>query len=140
MVKKIPLGAVRFAMVGALGFLINLFILFIVHDELGFNLLLAQIVAAECAIISNFFLHHNWTFKTYQNGKTLHRIGKYHLSAWVGSAITTLVLFASVSVFHLHYVIGLVFGAGFALVWNMAASRFIIWQRKSPTYKEFNTV
>lgn len=53
----------RFAAVGFGGLLIDMGLFFLLGDPaaLGWNLVPAKLLAAECALLSNFALHHRWT-------------------------------------------------------------------------------
>jgi len=54
----------RFCVVGATGVLVDMGLLYLLSDPkmLGFGLTRSKIIAAECAILSNFVLNDAWTF------------------------------------------------------------------------------
>ncbi len=89
--KLLKIDFVRFCIVGSLGFLINLALLTLLYQILGSPLVLAQFVASEVALFSNFMFHHRWTYKASNVRKTITKlIVQFHLTSWaaiVGSVI-----------------------------------------------------
>lgn len=132
--KLIQVDFVRFCLVGAVGFLVNLSALFLLYDLANFSIVVAQLIGAECALFSNFTFHHFWTYKGLgvQKRKRL-LLAQYHLSFWSGAAINSLIVVLLVSVMHAHYFIGLIVGSAVALFWNFFWTKFFIW--KGPSEK-----
>lgn len=118
----------RFASVGAIGFGVNLAVLVLLHDALGVNLIVAQLIAAETAIVGNFALHHNWTYSNFAAQKLLPRFAKFNASSASGSLITLGGLALGVQVFHLHYLPALIAGAGAGMLWNLTMNKLVIWK------------
>lgn len=133
--KLIKVDFVRFCLVGGIGFLVNLGMLFLLYDLANLPIWLAQILGAECALISNFTFHHFWTYKGHdvQKRKRL-LLAQFHLSFWSGAAINSLIVVLLVSGLHVHYFFGLVAGSAVALFWNFFWTKFFIW--KTPQVKE----
>ncbi len=55
---------IRFAIVGFIGIIINLFTLYSLVEFLKTNYLIASAIAIELSIINNFFLNNYWTFES----------------------------------------------------------------------------
>jgi len=128
--KLLKIDFVRFSMVGAIGFLVNLGMLFVLFDIANLPIWASQLIGAETALISNFALHHFWTFKDQSAGKRKRiLLAQFHLSFWSGALINTLIVVLAVSVFHLHYFFGLVGGSAIALFWNFFWTKFYIWKQ-----------
>ncbi len=53
---------IRYGLVGLSGVLVDMAILYLLTGSLGWGLTRSKIIAAECAIISNFFWNDAWTF------------------------------------------------------------------------------
>jgi putative flippase GtrA len=130
--KLLKIDFVRFGVVGAGGFLVNLSVLFILHDILNLPLWISQLTGAEVALLSNFTLHHFWTFRN-RAGKKRKRIllAQFHVSFWSGALINSSIVIAGNSIFNIHYAIGLVLGSATAMFWNFFWTKFYIW-RHSP--------
>ncbi len=126
----------RFCLVGALGFLINLVLLDILYKWLHSPLILSQIVASEIALFSNFMFHHRWTYKAHHVRKTITKlIVQFHLTSWVAVVGSTILVTVGVTVFKLDSSVSLVIASAIALFWNFAWSKFVIW-RKVPDKAE----
>lgn len=119
---------VKFGIVGASGFAVNAAALAILHQALALQLIPAQLIAGELAIISNFTLHHNWTYSAYVEQHLLRRFLKFNASMVTGSLITLVVLVAGVQAAHLHYLVALVGGAAVAMLWNLVMNKLVIWR------------
>lgn len=127
--KMLAIDTVRFVIVGGLGFVINLIVLVILHDFTGLGVGISQLVGAELAILSNFYLHSNWTYKGAVEKPLATRLAQFHASAWVGSGITSIILIVSVNRLHIYYPIALVIGSSGGLVWNYVWTKFVIFKK-----------
>lgn len=125
----------RFVAVGAFGFVINFSILSILYKVLGFDILPAQLIGAEIAILSNFYLHNNWTYKDAVKDSSWKRLLEFHVTSWLGSGITTVTLIVLVNQ-GMQYALALVIGAILALIWNFLWTRFVVWKPKDDAYEE----
>ncbi len=120
---------VRFLVVGGLGFSINFVALWALHGHWHMNLVPAQLIASELAVLSNFTLHHNWTYRDYSSGRLWHRLAKFHATAWTGALIGSVVLWLGVGLLGLHYLIALALGAGVAMIWNYCLNKYVVWAK-----------
>lgn len=124
---------IRFCLVGALGFTINFVVLTFLYKLLHSPLFIAQIIAAEIALFSNFMFHHHWTYKANKVRKTITvLIVQFHLTSWVAVIGTALVVSFCVNVLHMHYFVALFPAAASGILWNYAWSKFVIWRNRTP--------
>ena len=121
---------VRFCLVGALGFLINLAVLFLLHGLARAPLVIAQVMGAELAILSNFFFHSTWTYQNYVKMPFVTRIVKFHAAYLMGGVINSLTVVLTAHYLGLHYALGLVLGSILALGWNFVWSKYHIWAKE----------
>lgn len=131
--KLLSLDYIRFGLVGALGFIVNLILLMLLYKLLHVPLFIAQLVSAEVALFSNFMLHHHWTYR--HNGviKSPRRlILEFHVTSWVAIIGTAAIVSLTVESLHLQYLIALCIAGALAMVWNYLWSKFVVW-KKSPT-------
>lgn len=125
-----PLG--KMIVVGGIGFIINT-ILLIVLERAGVHPAIGSAVGAECAIISNFVLNNNWTFKHRSitgnalvskfiqfNGTSLGALGIQSGTVWLGT-----ILFGKP-----WYFIFYMLGVGLGLIWNFTMYSKVIWRKK----------
>lgn len=121
---------VRFCMVGAVGFLINLAILKLLHDVWHWPIILATLLGSEVAYFSNFLFHNFWTYK--HNKRVEKSLGRlliqFHLSAWSGMLLNTLIVYITVTTFHQDSAIGLVIASVIVLFWNYVWTKFYVWR------------
>ena len=119
---------VRFCIVGALGFLINLAFLSLLFRALRWPVIVAQLASAEVAYLSNFFLHHSWTYAQ-RSDKTIGQLlSQFHMSVWSGLLLSTLIVYAMVDILHQNYIEGLVVASALVLFWNYFWTKFYIWR------------
>ena len=131
MQRLLKFDFVRFCVVGASGFIINLIILSFLYKGLGWSIFLAQIIAAEIALFSNFLLHHTWTYKANQVDKSLLQlIIQFHLSSWVAIVGSAALVAGGVKWLHLGYFAALVISSAIALGWNFGWTKFVIWRHQ----------
>lgn len=90
---------VRFAVVGTSGVLIDMGLLYLLSDPaaLGWGLTRSKLVAAEAAIVNNFFWNDLWTFRDLvpeqrSGGAALRRLLKFNAICLAGLAVNVLLL------------------------------------------------
>lgn len=79
----------RFGVVGALGTVVNIVILHVLHNELGFGFTRSSAIATELAILHNYVGNELWTFDIRK--LDLRRFGRYQVSSLLGIAVTVVV-------------------------------------------------
>jgi len=137
--RLLKIDFVRFCIVGALGFVINFLLLSLLYKVLHSPLFIAQILAAEVALFSNFMFHHHWTYKANQVRKTITKlIVQFHATSWVAVVGSAAMVSFGVHVLHLSYGVALVLASATALFWNFGWSKFVIWRRHSDPSKHDN--
>ncbi len=136
LVKKLrQVDFIRFCAVGGIGFAVNYGFLYLLHDTLSLPILLSQLVGAELALISNFTLHANWTYKTYKEESLWSRILKFHVTMLMGYTINTVTVVELVSKLGMYYGFALVIGSSAALLVNFWTSRYYVWGRSEKPSK-----
>ncbi|MGL4881881.1 MAG: GtrA family protein, partial [Waterburya sp.] len=88
---------VRFGISGFSGVFVNMFILYLLREFIGLGLTRSAILAAEVAIVNNFFWNDRWTFRDiseHQKGriKTFRRFLKFNVICLSGLVLNILVL------------------------------------------------
>ncbi len=126
---------IRYAIVGLSGVLVDMAVLYLLSDGLGLALTRSKIVAAEVAIISNFFWNDAWTFADVaqrQKGwrQRLKRLLKFNAICISGLILNVLLL----NVFYnlvfgrsLKYVANLI-AIGVVALWNFWLSLKLSWR------------
>lgn len=129
--RLLQIDFVRFCLVGATGFIINYTILTILNEWLHSPLYVAQLLAAEIALFSNFMFHHRWTYKASTVRKTISKlIIQFHATSWVAVVGSVLMVTAGVKFLHLSNLMALVLSSATALLWNFSWSKYVIWHSR----------
>jgi dolichol-phosphate mannosyltransferase len=93
-----PIGRfIRFVLVGFSGMAIDMGMLYVLYDLLGVGLTRSAILAAELAIMNNFFWNDRWTFKDLANKqrgwrKVAKRLAKFNIVCLMGLILKVLLL------------------------------------------------
>jgi dolichol-phosphate mannosyltransferase len=116
----------RFLIVGATGVFTNTIILAILKES-GIPLVGAAFLSTECAILGNFILNDNWTFKKEKNAKPwLHRLITFNgISA--GGLLITITVLVMLTTIGLNYLISNFLGIVVAFLFNFLMNRKITW-------------
>lgn len=129
--RLISIDFIRFGIVGASGFVVDIIILTIFYKLLHLPLLLSQVIAAESAIITNFTLHNLWTYKNSSDNKSwFKKLIIFHGSSWSGALLTTFILLILVNIMHKNYIFGLIMGSVVSMVWNYIWTKYIIFKNQ----------
>jgi dolichol-phosphate mannosyltransferase len=122
----------KFLVVGSIGTLVNLGVLYVLRYFLSIEHLIASALSIEASIINNYILHELWTFKDRRLGSWLVRLLKFHGSTAL--AVTTQYVVSQV----LHYVLGVesivsqFVGILLGFVINYILSTRFVWRRFKP--------
>ncbi len=85
----------KFATVGAIGMVVDLSILNVMHKAVGLPLLVANSISFTTAVISNFTWNRLWTFPESRQRPLLSQLGQFALVNVIGLGINNAVLWAA---------------------------------------------
>ena len=134
----------RFGMVGLSGVPVNLGMLWLFSDNLGWPLALASPLAIEISIIWNFLLNDTWTFSDRKADASAHffkRMYRYNVVSLVGLAIQVGAAFAMNQVFMKTFELtepgiwkypAQMVGIAVAMSWNFLSNFYFTWAQKKP--------
>lgn len=114
----------RFGLVGGSGVVINMLVLFLLHDELGLPLSRSAVVAITLAILNNFLWNNFWTFGAI--GIQSRRVVQFVAISLGGMVINVAILnllFAA----GVHYALANFAGILVATAWNFYANSRWTW-------------
>lgn len=135
--RLLKIDFVRFCIVGALGFVINAALLTLLYKVVHSPLVIAQLIASEVALFTNFMFHHKWTYKASKVRKTITTlIVQFHLTSWMAIIGSVLMVTAGVHVLNLNYFAALVLSSAVALLWNFSWSKYVIWHARGDKPKD----
>jgi putative flippase GtrA len=121
-VRRLP----KFAVVGAIGTVINTLALFLLSRWVGLPLAAASALAVELAAVSNYLLNDSWTFSA--RTRSFRRFARFNIAALMGLALNVFIVWflARLGLFFLAANLAGI-AAGFAL--NYAFSVSWVWGR-----------
>jgi putative flippase GtrA len=130
--KLLKIEFIRFCIVGGVGFVINLIILVGLTKAFKAPVVVAQLFGAEIALGTNFFLHHNWTYKDHHVTKDLKSlIIQFHVTTWPAILGSTAMVSLGVDTLHMSKLVALIISSAIALLWNFVWSKYVIWRHVS---------
>ncbi len=118
---------VRFALVGAVGTLVNLAVLWLLRYWLGLAHEVASAAAIEVSLLSNFALNDIWTFKRRRRSTLLQSVVRYHAANLAGIITQYAVSVSLYRILSLESLTSQFIGiiAGFLV--NYSLSKSVVW-------------
>ncbi|WP_459676305.1 glycosyltransferase [Acidisoma sp. 7E03] len=125
----VPLRFVAFALVGALGIVVNLAALW-AGQGLGMGFVAAEIIATILAMLFNFQLNNRLTYRTHRlrGPKLLRGLILFMLVCGLGAIANVGIATALFSPFHDNGLAAAAVGAAVGVVWNYAVSSTLVWR------------
>lgn len=124
----------KFATVGAIGMVIDLTLLNVLHKVFGLDLLVANAISFSAAVISNFTWNRLWTFPESRQRPLGKQLAQFAAVNVIGLGINELVLWLAhqftqnVLPDPLDYNVAKIFAIGVVLFWNYGINR--LWTYK----------
>jgi len=115
----------KFCVVGAIGTIINLAILYSLVEWLFVWYILAAAIAFGVAVTSNYILNKIWTFhyKTTSASVFFGSYAKFISISIIGLVINLAILYVLVEYFHIWYIFSQIIAIGIATLWNYGGSK-----------------
>lgn len=86
-VRLLKSSFLRYGIVGVLGLAVDMGIFYLLHEVLGVNYIVSNIISSSLAVIHNFILNSFFTFKV--KDKLIRRFISFYLIALVGMALSS---------------------------------------------------
>jgi dolichol-phosphate mannosyltransferase len=130
----------KFGAVGASGVLVDMTILYLLSDPdtLGLGLTRSKIVAAEVAILNNFFWNDRWTFRDLAQGDRargawLRRLAKFNLICLAGLALNVVILNVLFNVLGMNRYVANLIAIATVTAWNFGMNLALNWRTAAAT-------
>lgn len=140
-IKEVFAGSFgKFLVVGGFGFLINAVLYDLLVRNTTLPIAVANLIAAQFAIFSNFNFNNIWTFKAKKSnswGQYFLKMLQFYLTSNTGVFfIQTGTIFLGDILFGVQYYrLYFVIGTFFLLIWNFTLYSKVIWRKKTPAQK-----
>ncbi|MGB2584293.1 MAG: glycosyltransferase family 2 protein [Dehalococcoidia bacterium] len=124
---------IKFCIVGASGFCVNLGLLAIFVEVAGMNKVWAQIPSYQVSILTNFMFNEFWTFsdrRTPGLKSFLIRAVKFNLVSQVGWGINISVYYVALNVAGIYYIVSQILAIAVAMMWNFFSNLIWTWRQK----------
>ncbi|MFH1381937.1 MAG: glycosyltransferase family 2 protein [Chloroflexota bacterium] len=121
----------KFCLVGGSGVLVNMGLLLLLTEFVGFYYLLSSAIGIETSIISNFLLNDFFTFRDRRAQSAQNLVGrlfKFNLVSLAGLGINLALLWFLTSVVGMYYLISNLFGIAAATLWNYLVNVLWTWR------------
>lgn len=123
----------KFCIVGASGFCVNLGLLAIFVEVAGMHKVWAQIPSYQISILTNFMFNEFWTFsdrRTPGLKSFLIRAVKFNLVSQVGWGINISVYYVALNVAGIYYIVSQIIAIAVAMMWNFFSNLIWTWRQK----------
>ncbi|MFX1383500.1 MAG: GtrA family protein [Promethearchaeota archaeon] len=140
--KAFIIQGFRFAVVGGVGTLVNLSILYILTDIYGILYLISEAIAFTISVIHNYFWNKSFTFEEDIKEKVIGKGIKFTVICIIALIVNLTVLFILVEFFGIFYLIAEVGAICIAFFVNFFGNRFWTFRHKARTdnpNKQMNT-
>jgi dolichol-phosphate mannosyltransferase len=120
-----------FCLVGLSGVFVNMGLLWLLTEFVGFHYLVSAAFAIESSIISNFVLNDHFTFPDRRSPTAksfLNRLLKFNLVSLAGLALNMGMLWLLTEVFGLYYLLSNLCGIAVAVLWNYLVNSWWTWK------------
>jgi len=120
---------VKFGIVGAIGAVIDFFVLNLMHGVFGWPLLWANTLSVSIAILSNFIWNRLWTFPESRSRRKREQLPQFALINIIGLGINNLIVVGLTAIFvdfipdPWNYNLAKAIAIGVVLFWNFGANR-----------------
>lgn len=120
----------KFGVVGIIGMILNLFILFNLTETFGFYYMFSAFFAFIIAVTSNFILNKIWTFNEKYNKKLLQKFIQFLLVSSFSLLINLSILYFLTEFFHIYYLVSQIFSIGVAFIFNFIGNKIWIFKNE----------
>lgn len=111
--------AIKFSIVGGIGVLVNMSILYLLTEFFNVLYIISSIFAIELSILTNFLLNDIWTWSERKKKKFYQRLTQYHITAGTTAFVANwLLLIFLTEVIGIYYLISNLIGIGVGMLSN----------------------
>lgn len=122
------MALIRFGITGLSGLLIDFALTWFFKDELGFNKFVANGIGFSVAVLSNFLINRNWTFKGSQ-AKAAPQFTAFFLVSVIGLALNSGIIYLLNDLLHLNFYLSKAAAIFVVFFWNFSANYFFVFKR-----------
>jgi len=131
--KSFILEFSKFAIVGAVGTVVNLSILFLLTDIFKIYYLISEVIAFLISVLNNYILNKIWTFKEEIKEKVVKKFVQYSIVSVISLAVNIIILFVLVEYFSIWYIFAEVIAIAASFLVNYIGNK--LWTFREKIYR-----
>ncbi|MBB5636436.1 dolichol-phosphate mannosyltransferase [Pedobacter cryoconitis] len=121
------LAFIKFGITGACGLIIDFSLTWFFKDELNFNKFLANGIGFSVAVICNYIINRNWTFKDNKSKSGLQFTAFFTVSL-IGLLLNSAIIFLLNNMFSVNFYISKAAAIFIVFFWNFSANYFFVFK------------
>ena len=123
--KKLFSQFFKFGVVGVIAFIVDYLSLYLLTEFLNVYYLISSIISFLLSIIVNYILSIKWVFDI-KKKQSFKDVIIFTLLSAIGLLINLLVMYLSVEVFKIHYMIGKLIATFIVMIWNFVTRKMFL--------------
>lgn len=123
--KKLVVQILRFGVVGVLAFIVDYGILYLLTEHVHLYYLLSSIISFLISLVVNYILSIKWVFDV-QKKQTVKDVVIFAVLSTIGLLINSLVMYLSVELFSIYYMVGKIIATFIVMVWNFITRKIFV--------------
>lgn len=123
--KKLISQFFKFGVVGIIAFIVDYLSLYLLTEFLNLYYLISSIISFLLSIIVNYILSIKWVFDI-KKKQSFKDVIIFTLLSAIGLLINLLVMYLSVEVFKIHYMIGKLIATFIVMIWNFVTRKMFL--------------
>lgn len=123
--KKLISQFFKFGVVGVIAFIVDYLSLYLLTEFLNVYYLISSIISFLLSIIVNYILSIKWVFDI-KKKQSFKDVIIFTLLSTIGLLINLLVMYLSVEVFKIHYMIGKLITTFIVMIWNFVTRKMFL--------------
>lgn len=123
--KKLIGQFFKFGVVGVIAFIVDYLSLYLLTEFLNVYYLISSIISFLLSIIVNYILSIKWVFDI-KKKQSFKDVIIFTLLSAIGLLINLLVMYLSVEVFKIHYMIGKLIATFIVMIWNFVTRKMFL--------------
>lgn len=124
----------KFGLTGVSGLTIDFALTWFFKDELGFNKFIANGIGFTAAVVSNYFIHRNWTFK-HNKSKAGPQFAIFFTVSIIGLLLNSGIIFLLDNMMFVNFYISKAVAIFIVFFWNFSANYFFVFKTKNEENK-----
>jgi len=118
---------IKFGITGVSGLIIDFSLTWLFKDEFHFNKFIANSIGFTAAVVSNYFIHRNWTFKAH-TAKAGPQFTAFFTVSLIGLLLNSAIIFLLDNMMYVNFYISKAVAIFIVFFWNFSANYFFVFK------------